>query len=114
MEARKFEEIESGISRQVIYTLPEEKNESGIPLAQEYHPFHKKSSHSQSLKNQRRELSFFLNVSSYSLLFAFVYPIFASLTPLIITFPIALLLPIGIILLVKKLYQFKKKNKSLL
>ncbi|HEY0222050.1 DUF3270 family protein [Lactovum miscens] len=108
MEARKFEEIEPGTSEQVIYSLPEDKIESGIILAQEYHPLHKKGN--QSLKNQRRELSFFLNVSSYSLLFAFVYPILAALTPLIISFPIALLAPIGIIILVKKLYKFKYKK----
>ncbi|MDR2977674.1 MAG: hypothetical protein LBV19_10375 [Streptococcaceae bacterium] len=103
MEAREYEYYEN--ETQPIY---DER-----PLAQSYVPLTQENKRKavQTRKSQRRELSFFLHVSTYAVLFSLLYPIFQALVTFIIAFPIALFLPIGIILGAKQIFRkfvFKK------
>ena len=80
------------------------------PLIQEYIPTQKVQK--QSRKSQRRELSFFGHVASYSILFMLLYPIITAVLQFpLLSLPICLFLPIGIILgskrIIKK-YLLKK------
>ncbi|MDR0298876.1 MAG: DUF3270 family protein [Streptococcaceae bacterium] len=105
MEARNFEESDYTEARADYYA----QAESVTSLTQEYKPLPKKGQ--QSRKKRRRELSFFLHVSVYSVLFMLFYPIFTTSIPFILSFPISLILPIGVILGSKrflKRYVLKK------
>lgn len=100
MEAREYEYSESEMP---AYS----ETDNGRPLAQQYVPLtqENKRNAAQARRSQRRELSFFLHVASYSVLFSLLYPILQAVTPFIIAFPAALLLPIGIILGSKVLFR---------
>jgi uncharacterized membrane protein (DUF485 family) len=99
MEARKFEETNDAEARTIYYAQP--KNEA--PLTQEYKPIQRKGQQSQ--KSRKRELSFFMHVSAYSILFMLLYPLLSAFLPFILSFPVALVLPIGIILGSKRLFK---------
>lgn len=65
---------------------------------------------SSSRHSQKRELSFFLHVSSYCLIFGLLYPFLSAALPFILSFPLAVFLPIVVIIAIKKGFQVLLKK----
>ncbi|MDR0199208.1 MAG: DUF3270 family protein [Streptococcaceae bacterium] len=74
---------------------------SSQPLAREYRPLNLAKIQE---KKRRREVSFFLHVGIYSVLMPLILAFCLALFPSFVALPIGLLLPLGIILGVKRLY----------
>lgn len=110
MEARQYNEN----LEQVRPITPQERQDTSA-LVQEYRDI--TPSAKKIRKRQRKELSFFAHIGSYSILLALCLSLSMTISPFIIAVPVGLLLPIGVILGMKTIFrqifkqQAKQKNK---